>query len=194
MCAIKEYLNNLLVLWSMVHGIASLLTNKGVRYAWSWSGVLTENIFLEDWSMKIIIHDLSQQEFAVLYPYSDMDNIIILDNGSICNCIRCFGCWTKTPGVCVLKDGYNNMGELLLKCNELVIVSKCIYGSYSPIVRNVLDRSIPYLLPYFVFRNSESISCCKWNKFSHIWKQYIFLQIVIEIMENCCEWCRLHFR
>jgi hypothetical protein len=45
---------------------------------------------------------------------------------------------------------------LLSKCEELIIISKCIYGSYSPFVRNVLDRSIPYLLPYFVTKNGET--------------------------------------
>lgn len=106
--------------------------------------------------MKIIIHDLSQQEFAALYLGSDKDTAIISDNGAIRNCIGCFGCWIKTPGICVLKDDYRNMGELLSKCNKLVIISKCVYGSYSPFVRNILDRSIPYLLPYFVSRNGAT--------------------------------------
>lgn len=106
--------------------------------------------------MKIIIHDLNQQEFAALYSNSDKDTVIISDNDTIHNCIGCFGCWIKTPGVCVLKDGYSNMGELLSKCNELVIISRCIYGSYSPFIRNVLDRCIPYLLPYFVPLSGET--------------------------------------
>lgn len=105
--------------------------------------------------MKIIIHDLSQQEFAEIYPNSDK-TVVISDNGKIHNCIGCYGCWIKTPGICVLKDGYCNMGEMLSKCSELVIISKCVYGSYSPFVRNILDRSIPYLLPYFVSRNGET--------------------------------------
>lgn len=106
--------------------------------------------------MKIILHDLNQQEFSGLYPNNDTDTVIISDNGTIHNCIGCFGCWIKTPGVCVLKDGYSNMGELLSKCNELVIISRCIYGSYSPFIRNVLDRCIPYILPYFVSINGET--------------------------------------
>lgn len=104
----------------------------------------------------MIIHDLTQQEFASVFPNMDRDTVILSDDGSICNCIGCFGCWVKTPGVCVLKDGYQNMGELLSKCSELVIISRCLYGSYSPFVRNVLDRSIPYLLPYFVPQNGET--------------------------------------
>lgn len=105
--------------------------------------------------MKMIIHDLSQQDFAALYTSKDTDTIIS-DNGSIRNCIGCFGCWVKTPGVCILKDGYHNMGELLAKCDKLVMISKCIYGSYSPFIRNIWDRSLPYLLPYFVSKNEET--------------------------------------
>lgn len=106
--------------------------------------------------MKMILHDLSQQDFTTLHYGTEHDSMIISDDGSIRSCIGCFGCWTKTPGACVLKDSYSNMGELLSTCDELVIISECIYGSYSPFVRNVLDRSLSYLLPYFEKRNKET--------------------------------------
>lgn len=106
--------------------------------------------------MKIIIHDLSIAEFESLGQKGDINTKIISDNGKIHSCIGCFGCWVKTPGKCVLKDGYDNMGELLSGCGELVIISRCVYGSYSPFVRNVLDRSISYLLPYFVTKEGET--------------------------------------
>lgn len=106
--------------------------------------------------MKIIIHDLSQKEFTALDLNIDENSTVISDNGTIHHCIGCFGCWIKTPGVCVLKDDYRNMGELLSKCSELIIISKCLYGSYSPFIRNIFDRSIPYLLPYFVSKNKET--------------------------------------
>lgn len=40
------YANNLLALWSMVHGIVSLLTNKRVSYSGSWEDVLVDNMFV----------------------------------------------------------------------------------------------------------------------------------------------------
>lgn len=106
--------------------------------------------------MKIIIHDLNPQDFTSLNLIKEVNTIVISNNGTIHNCIGCFGCWIKTPGRCVLKDDYNNMGELLSKCDELIIISRCMYGSYSPFIRNILDRSIPYLLPYFVKKNGET--------------------------------------
>ncbi|MHC1750118.1 MAG: flavodoxin family protein [Cellulosilyticaceae bacterium] len=106
--------------------------------------------------MKIIVHDLNPQDFTSLNLTKETDTTVIYDDGTIHNCIGCFGCWIKTPGKCVLKDNYNNMGKLLSKCDTLIIISKCIYGSYSPFIRNVLDRSISYLLPYFVKKNGET--------------------------------------
>lgn len=106
--------------------------------------------------MKIVIHDLSNEQFQSLFPQADSDACIISDTGTIRHCVGCYGCWIKTPGKCVLKDGYDNMGELLSKSTKVTIISRCFYGCYSPFVKNVLDRSIPWLLPFFKIRNNET--------------------------------------
>ncbi len=108
--------------------------------------------------MNILIHDLSNEKFQSLFPETYKDVYIISDTGKIRPCIGCFGCWIKTPGKCVLKDGYDNMGELLSKTENVTIISRCFYGCYSPFVKNVLDRSIPWLLPFFKKRNNETQS------------------------------------
>jgi multimeric flavodoxin WrbA len=106
--------------------------------------------------MDILIHD--RKDFSEKIPVKNdqNDTTVIFDNGKIHPCICCFGCWIKTPGQCVIKDGYHNMGTLLSQCRRLIIISQCFYGSYSPFVHNVLDRSIPYLLPYFKTKNGET--------------------------------------
>lgn len=106
--------------------------------------------------MNILIHDLSNEQFQSLFSKVNNEICIISDNGTIQHCIGCFGCWIKTPGKCVLKDGYDNMGELLSKCGKLTLISRCFYGCYSPFVKNVLDRSIPWFLPFFKIRNNET--------------------------------------
>jgi multimeric flavodoxin WrbA len=86
-----------------------------------------------------------------------VETIVISDNGKIQPCVCCFGCWIKTPGQCVIKDGYENMGVLLSRCNHLIIISRCYYGGFSPFVKNVLDRSVcPYMLPYFKTISGET--------------------------------------
>lgn len=105
--------------------------------------------------MKLLIHDLEIQDFERLFPNSLENTKVISNDGNIHNCIGCFGCWVKTPGACVIRDNYRDMGEYLSKCTEVAIISKCYYGGFSPFVKNVLDRSISYVHPYFVIRNNE---------------------------------------
>lgn len=105
--------------------------------------------------MKLLIHDLDKNDFKKIMPMYDDSFKIISDDGTINKCTGCFGCWTKTPAVCVINDKYSNMGELLSKCDKLIIISKCYYGGYSPFIKNVLDRSISYVHPYLTIRNGE---------------------------------------
>lgn len=98
----------------------------------------------------LIIHDLNEN--SVEFPQNAE---VVADNGKIKKCVGCFGCWVKTPGKCVIKDGYENMGAKLGAADRLVIISRCVFGSYSPFVKNVFDRSISYVLPYFEMRNGE---------------------------------------
>lgn len=105
--------------------------------------------------MKLIIHDLKKMQFERLFPDLSETIKVVSNDGSIKNCIGCFGCWVKTPGACVIRDEYGDMGEWLAKSEEVIIISKCFYGGYSPFVKNVLDRSISYIHPYFETRNNE---------------------------------------
>ncbi len=105
--------------------------------------------------MKLLIHDLENKEFKKIFPNQLDDTIIISDDGTIHHCIGCFGCWIKTPGACIIRDKYGDMGEYLSKCQEVILISKCCYGGFSPFVKNVLDRSISYIHPYFVIRNGD---------------------------------------
>jgi hypothetical protein len=98
--------------------------------------------------MKFIIHDLPPEDVSPA-AFSGTDDLILPAVGPKAPCIGCFGCWLKTPGKCVLKDRLNDMGKNLALCDELVIVTKCVYGLFSPDTKNVIDRSISYLLPFF---------------------------------------------
>lgn len=108
--------------------------------------------------MNLMIHDLDSSQFQKLFGQFNLENnmCVISDNGSIRNCTGCFGCWVKTPGRCVIKDGYDNTGRMLSRADNVIIISRCCYGGYSPFVKNVLDRSISYLLPFFKTKKNET--------------------------------------
>lgn len=105
--------------------------------------------------MNLIVHDLSQEEWNALRLSFEKDTKTIDRQGEIKKCIGCFGCWVKTPGQCVIKDDYQRMGEFLAQTEELILVSRCSFGGFSSFVKNVLDRSISYILPFFEMRNGE---------------------------------------
>ncbi|MCR5226558.1 MAG: hypothetical protein K6E27_05040 [Eubacterium sp.] len=104
--------------------------------------------------MNLVIHDLSEQEWQkVADKYNGWE--VISDDGSIKPCVGCFGCWVKTPGECVIKDKYNRMGALIHHADEVVVITRYSYGCFSSFVKNVFDRSIGWVLPYFEKVNGE---------------------------------------
>lgn len=105
--------------------------------------------------MNLIVHDLSQEMWNALAVSFGKETKIIDRQGEIKKCMGCFGCWVKTPGQCVIEDDYQRMGELLAQTEELILISKCSFGGFSSFVKNVMDRSISYILPFFEMRNGE---------------------------------------
>lgn len=114
--------------------------------------------------MKLLIHDLTKEDFNKLFPNLGNDIVLVSNDAPIHNCIGCFGCWIKTPAACVIRDNYGDMGELISKCDEIHIISQCLYGGFSHFIKNVLDRSISYVHPYFVIRNGEMHHRVRYSK------------------------------
>ncbi len=105
--------------------------------------------------MNLLIHDLSPEKWEEVktnYP----NCTVISDNNSIQPCSGCFSCWTKTPGKCVIKDGYQNMGKLVHEADEVIILSRYTWGCFSGFVKNVIDRCLAYVLPHFEVINNET--------------------------------------
>lgn len=119
-----------------------------------------------DWRdlMKVLIHDLDENKLHSLFPTISEEVKIISKKNEIKKCIGCFDCWLKTPGECVIKDGYGNTGKLLSESEELIIISRICYGGFSPFVKNVLDRNIGYISPFFTIRNNEMHHKSRYSK------------------------------
>ncbi len=109
----------------------------------------------EKYCKRLIIHDMEQQEFLKQFFLEKENTLVLSKNTQIVHCTGCFGCWVKTPAVCVIKDGFQDQGKRLCKINELILISRCTYGGFSPFVKNVLDRSIGCMLPFFYIKNRE---------------------------------------
>lgn len=71
------------------------------------------------------------------------------ENNESINCKGCFRCWFETPGICNLKDITNELNKKMSEADLIVIISKINYGTYSTYVKNILEKSLANLLPFF---------------------------------------------
>jgi len=78
---------------------------------------------------------------------AEVENIFLAKK-NIGPCLGCFTCWTKTPGVCVIKD---DMADLLPKFDaDIIVLATPLYVyNVTGIMKNFLDRMIPVADPHF---------------------------------------------
>ena len=67
----------------------------------------------------------------------------------IAPCLGCFGCWIKTPGLCVVDDAGRDVARQMMYSDLVVYLTPLTFGGYSSELKKALDRSIPNLLPFF---------------------------------------------
>jgi len=102
--------------------------------------------------MHIIIHDLGSEYDEFFNGKADK---IISANGKYAPCQGCFGCWTKHPAECFMKDTLHTVCRDVGRSDILTIITENCYGAYSPTVKNILDRSIGDSTPFSTYRGKQ---------------------------------------
>lgn len=80
--------------------------------------------------------DILNQQYSTI-PFIDLSRL------QIANCVGCFGCWTKTPGKCVIRDDAVRVYPQIAASDRILYVSKIKYGGYDTVMKTMLERSIP---------------------------------------------------
>lgn len=99
---------------------------------------------------RLIIYDIQNETLT-----AKNDDILFSANPIVKPCMGCFGCWIKTPGRCVVNDRCRDIPLYIAKCDEMILISPVLFGGYSESIKAVIDRSIPYILPYFRIVDGE---------------------------------------
>ena len=102
--------------------------------------------------MKVILHDLDSSYDELIAARCDR---VIRADGKYAACQGCFGCWTKHPAECFMKDKLQQVCRVIGTADPLVIITKNLYGAYSPAVKNVLDRAIGSSTPFSTYRGRQ---------------------------------------
>lgn len=120
--------------------------------------------------MKVIIHDLDKQFWSLLEYKCDQ---LIHADGKYAPCQGCFGCWTKHPAECFMKDSLQRICRVTGRADELTIITKNLYGTYSPEIKNILDRSIGSSTPLSTYRGKQMHHTLRYGKRSQ-WKVIVY--------------------
>lgn len=72
------------------------------------------------------------------------------------SCMGCFGCWTRMPGECVIKDEMQEINRCYMNSGVVVFLSPVIFGQFSANIKNAIDRTLPNMLPFFYHRPDGS--------------------------------------
>jgi len=75
---------------------------------------------------------------------------------AIAPCAGCFGCWTRTPGECVIKDDARDVVASYVGSDLVVYVTPVTFGGFSSQLKKLLDRIILSVLdPRFTVVGGE---------------------------------------
>ena len=120
--------------------------------------------------MKVILYDLGPEYEGLIGEKSDH---AVAADGKYAPCRGCFGCWTKHPAACTMKDRLQQICRVIGRADELVIVTKNLYGGYSAPVKNILDRSIATSTPLSTYRGRQMHHTLRYGKHD-LWKVIVY--------------------
>lgn len=119
--------------------------------------------------MKLLIYD---QDIILGDSIKEEFNLVICADGKYAPCQGCFKCWTKNPATCVMKDSLHEICRVIGKADDLVIVTENWYGGYSPLIKNLLDRSIGLSTPMSTCRGGQMHHTLRYGGFNSL-KVYV---------------------
>ncbi len=93
----------------------------------------------------------------------DYDLIDTTDQ-KIAHCIGCNHCWLKTPGICSIKDDYENILKKLVDADQMWVVADTKFGFISYEAKDVIDRILPLVTMYLKFTDGQMRHVMRYDK------------------------------
>lgn len=63
-------------------------------------------------------------------------------------CIGCNACWLRTPGICALKDDYEQILKAYPQSDAILLISGTSFGFINHKAKNIVDRMLPLVTMY----------------------------------------------
>lgn len=79
----------------------------------------------------------------------------IVNATSLKNCIGCWSCWVKTPGLCIHKDEMDDTYKNIMSSDRVVLAMPTQAQFLSGASKTFIDRLIPLFHPYILVHKGE---------------------------------------
>jgi multimeric flavodoxin WrbA len=114
-------------------------------------------LLIEDGEVKTnLAEDLLASLTEIIRKKGHQIKTIKVTKENCTSCMGCFGCWLKTPGECVINDLLNNINSSVVNSDYVFYFGPIVFGQYGSTMKNVLDRSIANVLPFFEKSNGRT--------------------------------------
>jgi multimeric flavodoxin WrbA len=84
------------------------------------------------------------------------------------HCLGCFGCWIKTPGVCVIDDTAREVAAAVVQSDLVIYLTPITFGGYSSELKKALDRNICLISPDFTTVQGETHHKKRYDRYPSI--------------------------
>lgn len=91
-----------------------------------------------------------------------------LRDKNVKQCVGCFDCWVKTPGICRFNDDVEEILRVIIQSDLLLFASPLIMGMYSAVLKRFQDRMLPIIHPYLALVNNECHHRKRYPKYPEI--------------------------
>lgn len=99
---------------------------------------------------------LSDRPLSLFQTRPGLAEYIDLSALRISNCVGCFGCWTRTPGRCVIRDDAVTVYPKIAASRRVLYVSRLFCGGYDLPMKTILERAIPVQQPFIRLVDGET--------------------------------------
>ncbi len=83
-------------------------------------------------------------------------------------CIGCFGCWTKTPGMCVVKDASHDVCRAVINSDFMLWAAPLRMGFPDALLKKMMDKSVPLVHPYIIVDQGEAHHLARYERYPRI--------------------------
>lgn len=118
----------------------------------------------------LIVNTLPKDDAAALSAVealrAGVDECRVIDTyeKSLRPCIGCNACWLVTPGICAVKDGYEELLQAYLDYDAVVFLSGTALNFVNHRMKNIIDRLLPLVTMYIQITDGQCRHVPRYDK------------------------------